>query len=166
MNAQNNDMIGRRAPELDVKRWIQPAKNSKLYRLGSDEGRVRVVHFFQADDETHGLDTVAKVANRFRFEDDVVFVAVQSVLDPESSLTDADAESLAQSLGVRFPLAHDPVRGKKGSGCGTKFRFSAKSWTVVIDRERIVSYAGSGMGLDELSRAIDHLLVEPSRMAS
>lgn len=166
MNAQNNDMIGRRAPELDVKRWIRPAKNSKLYRLGSDEGSVRVVHFFQADDDTHGLDTFTQASNRFRFEDDVVFVAVQSVLDPESGVTDSDAEALASSLGVRFPLGHDPVRRSSSSGCSKKFRFSTSSWTIVIDRQRIVRYAGSGMELDELSRAIDHLLVEPSRLAS
>lgn len=156
-------VAGYKAPEWGVNRWLNLPDRTESLSLADYEGKVVYLYFFQAwcpGCHSHGFPTLNAVKEQFAGNDDVAFVAIQTVFEGFDSNTLEAAEKTAERHGLDFPVGHDVGPDGNRSQTMQDYRSGGTPWTVLIDKNGNVRFNDFRATPDGMAGMIDQLLAE------
>lgn len=161
-------ILGQAAPELGVESWINLPAGKKTIRLADYRGKVVYLYCFQSwcpGCHSHGFPLLSKMVSHYQGQDDVVFLAVQTVFEGFSTNTRKAANQVAtKKFGLNIPIGHDVGPDGRRSIVMRRFRTGGTPWTILIDKQGVVRFNGFGSNLRpaDAIEDIDRLRAEPT----
>lgn len=163
MTVSDLGIEGKTAPAWDVDAWFNLAEGVGRVEVGDFAGRVVYMYGFQSwcpGCHSRGFPTMAEVQRHFFDNDNVVFIAIQTVFEGFDVNGPDQALSSLATHGLSMPVGHDPGRDGRGSEVMRRYRSGGTPWIVLIDREGIVRFNGFHAEPDDLINQIEALLDE------
>jgi len=140
---QSYGIIGQTAPPWHVNQWLNVEDEQKNMQLTDYAGKVLYLYSFQSwcpGCHSHGFPTLLKVQEHFAEDEDVVFVAIQTVFEGFDQNTVQAAEQVVKKFGLTIPVGHDPGQDGKRSDIMKNYRTGGTPWVVIIDKQGVVRY--------------------------
>ncbi|WP_437397276.1 peroxiredoxin family protein [Flagellimonas lutimaris] len=134
-----------KAPEFYVKDWID-ANGSKIepIRLSDFEGKFKIVYCFQSwcpGCHSKGLPDLQKMVNALQGNNNVVFLAVQTVFEGYHENTYDKMMETQKQYALKIPFAHDAGNdGKSRSNIMTNYQTGGTPWFLFIDKNNDVVF--------------------------
>lgn len=158
-------ILGREAPAWSINEWYNLPEGSERLDVSDLDGKVIYLFGFQAwcpGCHSHGFPAMQQVEKHFEKNDDVAFVAVQTVFEGFHSNTPEKALSTVERFDLDIPVGHDAGVDNSGSMLMRRYRSGGTPWTVIIDRKGVVRYNDFSIKPDQAIVLIDRLLAERS----
>lgn len=152
-------ILNQPAPSWGVKKWLNLADGARSLDVGDIKGKVLYLYCFQSwcpGCHSHGFPTLQKMIKRYQGNDDVVFVAVQTVFEGFGSNTFEHAKRIAKRYHLDIPIGQSGENGTR-SALMNAYRTGGTPWTVIIDRDGVVRYNGFHAKEPRASELIDRL---------
>ncbi len=145
--SESGPALGRPLPD-----FARPTIDGSMFSSASLRGRVVVVEFF-AQYCKPCWKTLPQVERLAKSDSDLAVIGVGE------DEFESETHSMAQKLGLSFPVLHDA-----GNTLAGRFRVGTLPTTLVLDRTGVVRWqARPGDGIDELRRAVSAVRRAPSR---
>ena len=163
--AQNRALgiLGQKAPAWNLSEWYNLPPEVDGLEVEDFEGKVLYVFCFQSwcpGCHSHGFPALQAAQQHFRDDDDVFFVAIQTVFEGFSSNTANRGRSVLQDFDLQIPLAQD--EGDRGPSTFMRnYRTGGTPWTVIIDPDGKVRFNGFQIGGQQAIQLIDQLRPKP-----
>ncbi len=158
--AQERGVKGQSAKSWEADKWIQLPEGKKSLNPADFKGKVVYLYCFQSwcpGCHKYGFPTLKALEAKYRGNDDVAFVAVQTVFEGFSSNPPERAKEMAEKYDLNIPFGHSGLDSKP-SVLMRNYRTGGTPWTIVIDREGIVRYNDFHIAEKDGSKLIDQLL--------
>lgn len=149
---------GQKAPSFGVDEWIQTNGKSSL-DIEDFKGKVLYLYGFQAwcpGCHSHGFPTLKKLAQYYKNDKDVAFVAVQTTFEGFSTNTIQAAKKIIKDYNLTMPVGHSGLNHQR-SQLMRNYNTGGTPWTIVIDKKGIVRFNGFHLPTGELIMLIDDL---------
>ncbi len=159
-----NGILGRQAPEWSVNKWLNLPTDEKKVDIQNFRGKTLYLFCFQSwcpGCHSSGFPTMQKVMSRFKGNDDVKFVAIQTVFEGFDSNTFDHAKQAAQKYKLTIPVGQSGEKGKR-SEVMARYRTGGTPWVVIIDRDGVVRYNDFHIGVVQADKLIRESLNSPS----
>ncbi len=136
-------ILDQQAPEWTVDQWQQLPAATQTLSVKDYQGKIVYAYFFQAwcpGCHSIGFPNLKEVQKHFSGDDDVAFVAIQTVFEGKSTNTSKRALETAQKFELGFPIGHavTPAKDREHPQIMSDYRTGGTPWTVIIDRTGIV----------------------------
>ncbi len=137
------------APEWKVEHWFDAEGNEMVQplTLKDYEGKVVFILGFQSwcpGCHSRGFPTLEKVVNAYKGNEQVAFVAMQTVFEGHHTNTPKKARKTQQKYDIPIPFGHD--EGDKSthnrSHILTNYRTGGTPWIIIINQEGVVVFNG------------------------
>ncbi len=152
-------ILGKSAPAWELAEWYNLPSEVESLDLSDFEGKVLYVFCFQAwcpGCHSHGFPALKAVQEHFEDDDDVYFIAIQTVFEGFSSNTASRGRGALEDFELDIPLAQD--EGDRGpSSFMRKYRTGGTPWTIIIDPQGKVRLNGFQVRAEEAITLIDRL---------
>jgi len=161
--AQERGIQGRKAPSWGVEQWINLPENKDTLDIDDYRGKVLYLYCFQSwcpGCHKHGFPTLKEMIGRFEDDEDVAFVAVQTVFEGFHTNTFERAKEVAERYELEIPVGHSGEDGQR-SELMTRYRTGGTPWVVIIDKEGVVRFDGFHVRTDPAERFIRKLADAP-----
>lgn len=158
-------IAGEPAPEWGVTQWFNLPKGQNTLGLEDVAADVVYLYCFQSwcpGCHSHGFPTLIDVNNYFSDDDDVAFVAIQTVFEGFEVNTLEGARGVASRYGLDIPFGHDTGPDGRLSLVMQRYRTGGTPWTVLIDQQRRVRFNGFQADSDDLRDMITQMLAARS----
>ncbi len=135
-----------KAPEFDVNQWID-AKGSKTepIKLSNFDGKFKIVYCFQSwcpGCHSKGLPDLKKMVNALEGNDNVVFLAIQTVFEGHESNTYDKMVETQKKYELQIPFGHDAGDdGKSRSNIMINYQTGGTPWFLFIDKRNNVVFS-------------------------
>lgn len=145
---------GFKAKEFDVTQWID-AKGNKTepVKLSDFEGKFKVVYCFQSwcpGCHSRGLPALQKMTEALKGNDQVVFLAVQTVFEGHHANTYEKIVETQKQYGLKIPFGHDAGDdGKSQSNIMTNYRTGGTPWFIFIDQNDNVVFGDFHLNVEK-----------------
>ena len=109
-------ILDQKAPSFGVTQWRNLPKGKTTLDIDDFKGKVLYLYGFQSwcpGCISHGFPTLQKLTKRFAGEDEVAFVAVQTVFEGFNTNTPGAAWRMAKRFNLSIPIGHDGSNGKR-----------------------------------------------------
>ena len=132
------------APEFEVHDWIDAdGLKTEAIRLSDFKGKFKVVFCFQSwcpGCHSKGLPDLKKLVEALEGQDDIVFLAVQTVFEGHDSNTYEKMVETQKRYDLKIPFGHDPgSHGRSGSNLMFNYKTGGTPWFLFIDKnDRVV----------------------------
>lgn len=153
-------VLGEKAPSLGVKTWFNLPEGKDSVDVGDYKGKVVYLYGFQSwcpGCHKLGFPTLTKLIEHYKNNDEVAFVAVQTVFEGFSFNTPQKAKETAARYHLTIPIGHSGST-KEPSTMMQRYRTRGTPWTVIIDREGIIRYNHFHITPNDAIALIDRLL--------
>ncbi|MCH2133470.1 MAG: redoxin family protein [Phycisphaerales bacterium] len=163
VDAQDRGIAGRSAPAWQVDEWFNLPKGVESIDVTDYRGKVIYFYGFQSwcpSCHSRGFPTLKELIKRYRGNEDVVFVAVQTVFEGYATNTPIKARMTGQQHGLEIPIGHSGSLDKP-SPLMRSYRTGGTPWTIIIDRDGVVRYNDFHISPDQGQKLIDELLKAP-----
>jgi thiol-disulfide isomerase/thioredoxin len=140
--AQQRGILGKRAPQWDVTQWIQLPEGTNALDVGNFKGKILYLYCFQSwcpGCHSSGFPTLKTLVDRYGEDEEVAFVAVQTVFEGHLSNTPKRGFDCAKRYNLEIPFGHSGSSGK-ASTVMRRYRTGGTPWTVIIDAKGTVRY--------------------------
>ncbi len=157
-------ILGKPAPAWSVGQWLNLPPGKKKIDIQDFYGKVLYLFCFQSwcpGCHSSGFPTLQKVMSRFRDNDDVAFVAIQTVFEGFASNTFAHAKEAARKYKLTIPVGQSGEHGIQ-SHVMARYRSGGTPWVVIIDRNGVVRYNDFHVGVDQADKVIRAALKNPA----
>ena len=164
--ANRYGILGKQAPQWTVTEWYNLAKDQEAIEISDFEGKVVYLFGFQSwcpGCHSHGFPALQAVEKHYSDNEDVVFVAIQTVFEGFHTNTSAKAKSTVDDFDLDIPVGHDPGPDNTSSLVMRRYRSGGTPWTVIIDRNGVVRYNDFSIQPDVAVSLVDRLLSEKPR---
>lgn len=145
---QEPGIAGRQAPSWKVDRWHNlPAERDRL-DVSDFAGKVVYLFCFQSwcpGCHSHGFPTLTAVHERFADDEDVAFVAIQTVFEGFASNTADDGKRTLAEYGLSIPWAQAAGRERSPPAFMRDYRTGGTPWTIIIGTDGKVRFNGFGI---------------------
>lgn len=134
---------GQKAPEWQVKEWINLPKEKQKLELEDFQGKVVYLYCFQSwcpGCHSHGFPTLKAIHKEFEEHPEVAFVAIQTVFEGFQTNTLTQAKQVAKKFELDIPIGHDPGLDRRRSEVLKHYRTGGTPWTILIDSNGVVRY--------------------------
>ncbi|MDG2422431.1 MAG: redoxin family protein [Phycisphaerales bacterium] len=161
--AQSRGIGGRPAPAWQVDEWFNLPEGSQDLDVSDLQGKVIYLYGFQSwcpGCHSRGFPTLKALIEKYKGNDKVAFVAVQTVFEGYTTNTPAKAKSTGERYELDIPIGHSGRPGKP-SRLMRSYRTGGTPWTIIIDRNGIVRYNDFHISPAQGKEVIDALLLEP-----
>jgi thiol-disulfide isomerase/thioredoxin len=151
------------SPAWGVTQWDNLPEGAEQIDVGDFEGKVIYLFGFQSwcpGCHSHGFPTLKKVRAHYGGNEDVIFVAVQTVFEGFRTNSAEKAKSTVDDFGLSIPVGHDAGRNNTGSVLMRRYRAGGTPWTIIIDRDGVVRFNAFSITSDSAVKLIDRLLAE------
>ncbi len=153
-------VAGKQAPSWPQVEWLNLPTEIPRLDISDLRGQVVYLFFFQSwcpGCHAHGFPTLQALEQRYRDNDQVFFVAVQTVFEGFGTNTKERAIQDLEDYDLAIPLAHDA--GEDGpSAFMRSYRTGGTPWTVIIDRRGVVRWNGFQIDEERGTKMIESLL--------
>ena len=156
-------ILGKPAPKWSVDQWLNLPPGKKKIEIQDFHGKVLYLFCFQSwcpGCHSRGFPTLQKVMSRFKDNDDVAFVAIQTVFEGFASNTLDHAKQVARKYKLTIPVGQSGEPGKR-SHVMAQYRTGGTPWVVIIDRDGVVRYNAFHIGVDRADTLIRKALKSP-----
>ena len=163
MADNESGILGKSAPEWSVDQWLNLPPGKKTLDIQDFRGKVVYLFCFQSwcpGCHSSGFPTLQKVMARFKDNDDVAFVAIQTVFEGFASNTFDHAKEVARKYKLKIPVGQSGEPGKR-SRVMARYRTGGTPWVVIIDREGVVRYNAFHVNVDQADRLVRAALKNP-----
>ena len=138
MSTENIDQIIK-APEFNVKKWIDASGNkTNEIKLSDYKGKFKVVYCFQhwcPGCHSKGLPGLKKMVTALEGNENVVFLAIQTVFEGHDSNTFDKIRETQKKYDLKIPFGHDAGDdGKSRSNIMTNYQTGGTPWFILIDK--------------------------------
>lgn len=140
--ARQSQMIGKQAPALEVDQWYNLVDKQSV-SIEDLKGKVVYMYFFQSwcpGCHSHGFPTLVKLIDRYKNDDNVAFIAVQTVFEGYAINSSAAALRTAKRYELTIPVGHSGSDGNP-SKVMKAYKTGGTPWTVIVDPKGIIKYA-------------------------
>jgi len=163
-NPASYGILGQKAPALQVDEWTgADGKKLDAPRLVDHRGKLIYLYCFQSwcpGCHSSGFPALAKLSDTFKDNENIVFLAVQTVFEGHAVNTAAKIPEIRKKYGLQIPIGHDP--GTKASGNVStvmrSYRTGGTPWTILIDPEGTVIFNHFHIDTDRAIHDIRQLL--------
>ncbi len=157
-------ITGKAAPAWDLT-WLNLPQEVSSLDVEDFRGSVLYVFCFQSwcpGCHSHGFPTLREVEARFRDQENVRFVAAQTVFEGHGTNTQRRALDELSDYGLEIPLAHDSSDPEGPHHGPSPFmhadRTGGTPWTILIDPEGKVAWNGFQLSPEAAIAKIESLL--------
>lgn len=157
-------ILGKPAPAWSVGQWLNLPSGKQMVDIQDYHGKTLYLFCFQSwcpGCHRSGFPTLQKVMSRFKENDDVAFVAIQTVFEGFASNTFDHAKQVARRYKLTIPVGQSGEQGKR-SKVMARYRSGGTPWVVIIDRDGVVRYNGFHIRVEEAEKLIRTLLKSPA----
>ena len=151
---------GQQAPELDVPIWID-AEGEKMnpVTLKDYEGKFKVIYCFQAwcpGCHSIGLPSLQKMTAALKDNDQVVFMAIQTVFEGAKANTFERVKEIQKQYDLKIPFGHDVGDQSTQNISSTMYHYrtGGTPWFILVDQEGKVIFNDYHLNTD---KAIEYL---------
>ncbi len=168
MEAQELEKLGiwgLQAPSWEVDTWIdENGESMEAIDLKDFEGKVVYLYGFQSwcpGCHKYGFPTLKKLATEFKDNDNVAFVAVQTVFEGHGTNTKNKLRKVQQQYDLKIPFGHDTgdKTTRNRSKILTNYRTGGTPWVVIIDTEGTVMYNDFHIETEKASKMLKALVM-------
>ncbi len=141
-NRRQPGIRGQPAPSLQIDRWYNLPPGAKSTDVADYRGKVVYLYGFQSwcpGCHRYGFPTLTELIKRYKDNDEVVFLAVQTTFEGFSTNTPQRAKATADRYGLGIPVGHDGSANQP-STVMRRYRTGGTPWTVIIDPEGTVRF--------------------------
>lgn len=151
---------GQKAPLLNISDWYQLPEGKEKVEITDYPGKIIVLFFFQhwcRASQEREFPVLKNLVDRYRDEDGIVFIAVQTAFEGFLDNTPDKLAVAAKKFELEIPFGHyTKVPGFPGvSGA---YKPGGTPWWVIIDREGLVEYNGFILNEEEAIKGFDKML--------
>ncbi len=153
-------ILGKKAPRLGVEKWFNLPDGKDSFDISELRGKVVYLYGFQSwcpGCHRYGFPTLNKLIDHYENNDEVAFVAVQTVFEGFGTNTVEAAKSTANRYALTIPVGHSGSPAKR-SAVMQRYRTGGTPWTVVIGRDGVVQYNDFHIQPRQAIALIDRLL--------
>lgn len=139
---QKPGVLGQPAPDLGVTTWFNLPQGQDSLDVTNFRGKVLYLFAFQSwcpGCHSRGFPTLAKLIDHFKNNDNVAFLAVQTVFEGFNTNTPPRAKETADRYHLAIPIGHSGS-AQHPSTFMSRYRTGGTPWTVIIDRRGRVRY--------------------------
>ncbi|GAA4888731.1 hypothetical protein GCM10023311_10860 [Flaviramulus aquimarinus] len=135
-----------KAPEFEVHHWID-ANGYKIepIKLSHFKGQFKVVYCFQSwcsGCHSKGLPDLKKMAEALKSNNNIVFLAVQTVFEGHDSNTYEKMVETQKEYDLKIPFGHDAGHdGQSISNIMTNYQTGGTPWFLFIDKHDNVVFS-------------------------
>ncbi|WP_235835821.1 peroxiredoxin family protein [Cognatitamlana onchidii] len=134
------------APEFEVNDWIDADGNkTKPIKLSDFKGKFKVVFCFQSwcrGCHSKGLPDLKRMVDVLKENENVVFLAVQTVFEGHDSNTYDRMVKTQKQYDLKIPFGHDPgSHGRSGSNIMFNYKTGGTPWFLFIDKDDNVVFS-------------------------
>jgi thiol-disulfide isomerase/thioredoxin len=154
---------GQVAPPWGIDTWFNLPDGQSTFSLGDVEDRVVYMYCFQSwcpGCHSHGFPTLLAVRDAFDRDEDVEFVAIQTVFEGFEANTLEGAKEVARRYQLEIPFGHDPGPDGRRSIVMRRYRTGGTPWTVIIDQQGYVRFNGFQAQAEDLTDGIRQIKTE------
>ncbi|MFT7623784.1 MAG: peroxiredoxin [Myxococcota bacterium] len=138
--------VGRRSGRvLRLGRALLRSDSGWAVSIADQRGKVVYLYFFQSwcpGCHKRGFSTLKTVSETFRNDDQVAFIAIQTVFEGFGTNTAKRAKETADSFGLTCPVGHDGSEETGKPGVMGRYRSGGTPWTVIVDKTGLVRFNG------------------------
>ena len=150
-NIQENRLL--KAKEFDVKDWVDAKGNkTKQLTLADLKGKFKIVYCFQSwcpGCHSKGLPDLKKMVDALEGNENVAFLAIQTVFEGHSSNTYDKMVETQKQYDLKIPFGHDAgADGKSISNIMTNYQTGGTPWFIFIDQKDRVVFADFHINAD------------------
>ena len=159
-HARDTGILGKKAPAWQAEEWMNLPTGETALDVDDFKGKVLYLYCFQSwcpGCHSSGFPTLAAVHEKFKGNDKVAFVAMQTAFEGGESNSFKRAQEIAKKYKLTMPI------GQAGSGEGTPalmqhYRTGGTPWTIIIDQTGVVRFNEFHISPDQAERLINELL--------
>ncbi len=158
-------ILGQKAPNWGVGEWYNLGEGVERIDVSDFRGKIIYLFGFQSwcpGCHSHGFPTLQAVEAHYQDNEDVIFVAIQTVFEGYQVNTSHKAKSTVDQFDLDIPVGHDAGNGA-GSVVMRRYRAGGTPWAVIIDRNGYVQFNGFSIQSAQAVSLIDRLLKQPAR---
>ncbi len=158
--ASPHPLIGRKAPEIFVKKWYNLNQGQSIPKLKLYEGKIVYIYCYQSwcpGCHRYGFPSFKKLADRYTNNDDIVFLAVQTVFEGFETNTAEKIELTRKKYQLDIPFGHDDGNGN-GSQLMKDYYSGGTPWHIIIDKKGKIMYCGFHIDVEKTIAALDSML--------
>jgi len=127
------------APEFDVNLWVDANGNpTKPIKLTDFKEKFKVVYCFQSwcpGCHSKGLPDFKKMVEALKGNDDIIFIAVQTVFEGHHANTYEKMVETQKQYNLQIPFGHDAGDdGKSQSNIMKNYKTGGTPWFLFIDK--------------------------------
>ena len=162
MNKTSNKygIEGHQAPELNIPIWIDSkGEKSDPVTLKNYDGKFKVIYCFQAwcpGCHSRGLPALQEMTKALEGNDEVVFLAIQTVFEGKSSNTFERMKEIQKEYNLKIPFGHDVGSDstRNISSVMHNYKTGGTPWFIFIDQKGRVVFNDFHLNTD---KAIEYL---------
>jgi thiol-disulfide isomerase/thioredoxin len=154
---QKGGILGKKAPKWEVTKWHNLSKETKTLDIDDYKGKVIYLYCFQSwcpGCHSKGFPTLKKVQEKFKDNDNVKFVAIQTVFEGYHANTFANALKVSKKFGLKLPFGQSGEKGVKSSVMKA-YKTRGTPWTIIIGKDGLVKYNDFHIKVDDAKKIID-----------
>lgn len=157
---QTYGIEGQLAPELNVSRWVdQSGKETTPINLTDLDGKFKVIYCFQAwcpGCHSVGLPSLQKMVSALEGNDQVSFLAVQTVFEGAAKNTFERMVEIQKEYDLKIPFGQDEgdATSQNISYIMKNYRTGGTPWFILIDKNNQVIFNDFHLNTD---KAIEYL---------
>lgn len=161
-------ILGQRAPELEVKKWIDGKGKEASFKMSDHEGKFVYLKFWQywcPGCHSHGLPALKKVSNAFKDSPHFTAASIQTVFEGSFVNTASKMDNIQDKYDLHhLVMGHDSGKDHPSGHPSTmrNYRSGGTPWTVVVAPDRSVIFNDFSINADA---AIDYLKKEIAKMS-
>jgi len=151
-------IVGKSAPALRVHKWINVPAGKKTVRLSDYRGKVVYLYFFQAGCPgclKHGFPALRTLTRRYKKDDKVAFIAIQTPFEGFKYHTARRLPELAKRFKLSIPMGHDGRHSRKR--LMRRYRTGGTPWVAIIDHTGVVRFDGYHLRVHHATRLLNAL---------
>ena len=160
MYGRPHPLIGSNAPELKIEKWFNLKPQQKVPRLKAYSGKVVYLFCYQnwcPGCHKYGFPTLKKLTEQFKENNDIVFLAVQTVFEGFKANGVETIERTRRQYVLDIPFGHDDGDGR-GSVLMKDYRSGGTPWHIIIDKQGKIVFCGFHVDPDKALELLKKIL--------
>ena len=158
--ALGSGIVGQDAPELVVDEWVSLPNEQDVPSIQNLKGKVVYIYCYQSwcpGCHSSGFPTLKRVSDHYIQDDEVAFIAIQTVFEGWSTNTPEKWWSIANKFGLQdLPFAHSGRQQQK-SQIMSDYKTRGTPWTIIIGKDGVVKFNAFHIKPEDAIGLIDRL---------
>jgi len=160
-------ILGHKAPELEVKTWIDGKGNSTSFKLADHKGKfvyMKCWQYWCPGCHSHGFPSLVKIKNAFKDNPHFTALSIQTVFEGAYINTESKMDNIQDRYGLHdIVMGHESGEGNPHDRPTTmvNYRTGGTPWGIMIDPNGNVIFNDFSINADAaieyLKREIDKL---------